>query len=181
MAVVQDPSHPTGVASTIEVDGKVDSDAQRARHRKANAAIQMRIAGATWDEIAEVVGYPDGARALAMVEGQLERELRHESKDAMRMMAGKRLERLLRSVWPKAIDPEHPDQLPAIGKAREIIGDHRKLFGLDAPTQIAVHSPAESEIAAWVATVVNHGKPALEEGDIFDLDDEDVTEVVEGA
>ena len=178
MAIIQDPTHPTGVTSTLEGP---DPDVVRARDRKANAAVQMRIAGASWDEIAEVIGYPSGRDALVATERALEKELRDLSKDSMRQMAGRRLERLLRGVWPKAINPEHPDQLPAIGKAREIIADHRKLFGLDAPTQVAIHSPAESEIAAWVSTVVNHGRPAIEEADIFDLDDDDVTEEVHDA
>lgn len=170
MAVVQDPSHPTGVTSTLE---GADPDVIRARDRKANAAVQMRIAGASWDEIAEVIGYPSGRDALVATERALEKELRDLSKDSMRQMAGRRLERLLRGVWPKAIDPDNPEQLPAVGKAREIIADHRKLFGLDAPTEIAVHAPTEQELANWVATVVNVGRPALEEADIFDIEAEE--------
>lgn len=170
MAVVQDPSHPTGVTSTLE---GADPDVVRARDRKANAAVQMRIAGASWDEIAEVIGYPSGRDALVATERALEKELRDLSKDSMRQMAGRRLERLLRGVWPKAIDPDNPEQLPAVGKAREIIADHRKLFGLDAPTEIAVHAPTEQELANWVATVVNVGRPALEEADIFDIEAEE--------
>lgn len=170
MALIQDPSHPTGVTSTITGP---DPELNRARDRKANAAVQMRIAGASWDEIAEVIGYPSGRDALVATERALEKELRELSKDGMRQMAGRRLERLLRGVWPKAIDPDNPEQLPAVGKAREIIADHRKLFGLDAPTEIAVHAPTEQELANWVATVVNVGRPALEEADIFDIEAEE--------
>ena len=163
---VQDKTNPTGVA----VIGDENSDAQRARNRKANAAVQMKIAGATWDEIAETLGYPSGRAALVATEQALERELRTESKDAMRAMAGKRLERMLRSVWPKAINSESPEQLPAVGRAREIIADHRKLFGLDAPTEFAVSAPAEAELQRWVAVVQQAEHPALDEADIFEID-----------
>src|SRR4051794_33818119 len=51
----QDSSDPTGVA---KVDATLDQRSlRRARARKANAAIQMKLAGATWDEVARALGY----------------------------------------------------------------------------------------------------------------------------
>jgi hypothetical protein len=166
MAIAQDSSDPTGVVT----DGANDKSALRARERKANAAIQLRVQGADWDTIAEVIGYPTGRAALVATERALEKEMNAESKDALRQLAAKRLDRLLRSVYPKAINPESPEHLPAIGRARELIADFRKLHGLDAPTEIAVHSPATSEIEDWVAGMVSVTKPRLEEDDIFDID-----------
>lgn len=170
--MAQDSSDPTGIVS----DNPRDKEVIRARDRKANAAIQLRIAGASWDEIAEALGFPTGRAALVATERALEKELRTESKDAMRAMANRRLERLLRAVWPKAVDEKHPEQLAAITKARELVSDHRRLFGLDAPTEIAVHSPSESEIEQWVARVTAATTPQLEEGDIFDIEAESETE-----
>src|SRR5580765_3180099 len=120
----------------------------RARSRKANAAIQMRLAGATWNEIAEALGYPSAWQALVSTEKALEKQLNTDDRDKMRRLAGARLERLLLAVWPKAIDPGHPDHLLAVSKAREIVDRHAKLFGLDAPTEIIVHNPSQTELEA---------------------------------
>ena len=87
-----------------------------------------------------------------------------------RLSPGKRLERLIRSVWTKAIDPENPDHLTAVDKARQLIDRHAKLYGLDAPTEFVVSSPAASELEKWVSTVINESRPALPEADIFDVE-----------
>ena len=73
----------------------------------------MKIAGAQWDEIAEVVGYPSARHAIYAVERALEKELHDDeaSRDKLRQLASKRLERLLRGCWAKAIDPENPEMV----------------------------------------------------------------------
>lgn len=169
MVQMQDSSDPTGVVST----NPRDNETLRARNRKANAALQLRVAGADWDDIAQVLGFPTGRQALVAVEKALEKELRDTSKEALRQMASKRLDRLLQAVWPKAINEDSPEQLPAVGKAREIIADFRKVHGLDAPTEISLHSPAQSEIEQWVSSLVATQVPQLEEADIFELDESD--------
>jgi hypothetical protein len=162
MTMAQDSSHPTGVTGNR-------TTALRARERKTNAALQMKLAGATWEEIADVIGYPTPRQALVAVERALERELKTEPSQAkMRALAGARLERLLRSCWSKAIDPAHPEHLVALAKAREIVDRHAKLYGLDAPTEVVVHNPTVHELEAWVATVVSETHPALPEYDIFE-------------
>ena len=163
----QDATDPTGVAV---VNASTDHvTISRARQRKANAAIQMRLGGARYDEIAEVLGFPTARQALVAVERTLEKELKASGdRDAMRRMAGARLERLLRGVWAKAIDPNHPDHLVAVQKARELVDRHAKLFGLDSPTEIVVHSPTASELEAWVSRVVAVGMPQVQEYDIID-------------
>lgn len=170
----QDSNDPTGVrddqprANGEPVAGK---EVQRARDRKANSAIQLRKAGASWEEIAEVLGFPTGRAALVATERALEKELQtEESKSFMRTMAGQRLDRMLRAVYPKAIDPEHPDQFAAIDRARALVADHRKLYGLDAPTEMVVHNPNQSEIEKWVSEVLSAQSPEVQEADIFDVE-----------
>lgn len=167
----QDSTDPTGVAAT----GGDKKAVERARDRKANAAIQMKVNGSDYDEIAEVLGFPTARAALIAIEGALEKELHDEpSRRAMRGIASRRLERLLKSVWPKATDPEHPDHLVALTKTREIVLQWSKLHGLEAPAELVMHSPAASEIESWVADMVGTTVPQLEEASIFD--DEDVVE-----
>lgn len=170
----QDSSDPTGVSG--DRDSK---QLKRARERKQNAALQMKIAGATWQEIAEVMGYPTARQALVAVEKALETQLKSENNQAkMRTLAGQRLERLLRSAWPKAINPEHPEHLVALTKVREVLRDHVTLYGLAAPSEVVVHSPTATEIERWVAQVVSASAPQIAEYDIFEgelvePDDED--------
>lgn len=175
----QDSTDPTGVAGQaggnhpggVVVNG---NNVGRARTRKANAAIQMRLGGATWSEIAIALGFPTPRTALVATEKALEKELRsHGDRDALRALAGARLDRLLRGVWPKAINDEHPEQMVAVGKSRELIADYRKLFGLDAPVEVVVHNPTLTELEAWVARVAIAAGPTVVEYDIIDGDEVD--------
>lgn len=164
----QDPNEPSGISDDSEKGGSMVS---RARNRKANAALQLRIAGASWSEIAESLGYPTPRAALVATEKALEKELKtEESQTAMRSLAGKRLERILRGVWSKAIDPKNPEHLLAADKARLLIDRHAKLYGLDAPTEVVVSNPSQVELERWVATVVQAQQPGLDEADIFDAE-----------
>jgi len=173
----QDSNDPTGVASDRKPGAGVDN-APRARQRKTHAAIQMKLAGATWAEIAMTLGYPTPRQALVAVEKQLEKELQSNGdRDAMRRLAGARLERLLRSAWPTAVDEKAPDRFVALSKCRELVADHRKLFGLDAPTEMIVHSPTQTQIEEWVAQITLLRDPPVEEYDIIDgevVDDREI-------
>ena len=173
----QDSSDPTGVRS----DSLSRNTQSRARLRKANAAVALRLSGATWGEIAEALGYPTARQALVATEKALERQLRDTDREAMRRIAGARLERLLLGVWGKAIDPQNVEHLVAVGKAREVIDRHAKLFGLDAPTEIVVHNPTQTELEAWVTQVARIRMPQVEEYDILEGDVvEDQPEALEG-
>lgn len=169
----QDSGDPSGVRGrTSGGTGANGNSVARSRHRKANAAIQMRLGGATWAEIAQVLGYPTPRTALVAVEKALERELSTQGdREQMRRLAGARMERLLRGIWPKAVDSDHPEHLIAATKAREVIAQHSKLFGLDAPTEVIVHSPTLAEIEDWVAKVVAVRGPDVEEFDIIDAEE----------
>ena len=164
--IEQNSEDPTGVSS----DNDAHSNLVRARSRKANAALSLALAGASWPEIAEAVGYPTPRLALVAVEQALEKRLDEQDKAKMRTLAGARLERILRSVWAKAIDPDNPEQMIAIGRAREIIADHRRLFGLDAPAEIIVHQPTRTELEQWVARVTALDAPTVKEADVLDVE-----------
>lgn len=157
--------------------------AKRSRERKANAALQMRLSGATWEDIAQVLGYPTPRAASVAYESALEAELHEEHSQAkMRNLAGKRLERIMRACWSKAIDPDHPEQLQAASKVREILQTHARIYGLEAPTQMVISSPTQNELETWVSRVTANAAPALEESDIFaDTVDAEVLEDVEDA
>lgn len=157
----QNSADPSGVSGT-------GNKTTIARARKADAAVQLRIAGASWSEIATTLGYPTPRQALVSTERALQRQLQEgDSREQMRRMAGARLDRLLRSVWAKAVNPADPEHLLAVTKAREIVDRQAKLYGLDAPTEVIVHNPTATEIEAWVAKVVSVGAPPVPEYDII--------------
>lgn len=178
MQHVQDPTDPTGVA---DLTPRGNSEVTRARTRKAHAAIELRREGADWEEVAQVLGFPTGRAALVATEKALEKDLQtEESRAFMRSLAGQRLDRMLKAMWPKAINPEHPEQYSALDRVRAIITDQRKLYGLDAPTEMVVHNPSAAELEKWVSAVVNQGAPELAEGDIFDIEIVDDGSVLNG-
>lgn len=170
----QDPTEPTGIK---DLTPKGNSEVSRAVNRKANAALELAMAGYSWDDIAGSLGYPNASTAQAAVERALERGLfTEDSQKALRNLASKRLERLNRAVWSHAINPDDPDLYAAQSQARANIDRWIKLHGLDAPQQHVVTSPSASELERWVATVLAQRDPALEEPDIFELDPADYSE-----
>lgn len=171
MPTEQDPTDPTGVSGS---GGKMEI--ANARQRKSDAALALRTAGSTWDEIASLLGYPSGRHALVAIEGALKRRLNELDRDKLRVLASDRLESLLRSSWSKAHTQDSPEHLAAVGKSREVIADFRKLWGLDAPTEVIIATPTQQELDTWVAKVVGHQMPAVQEFDIVEgeiIDDGD--------
>jgi hypothetical protein len=127
-----------------------------AEARTSSAALALRLAGATYDEVADALGLPSAENARDLTERALaaRADLDRNGRDRLRAENGARLERLMRGVWQKAIDPEHPDHLVAVRVARELVDRHCKLYGLDAPSELIVHAPTAAEIDAWVAGMV---------------------------
>lgn len=164
----QDSEDPTGI---VDHTPRGNSDVHRARERKAHAALQLSLSGATWDEIAEHLGFPDARRARVAAELALEDGLfTDSSQERMRALASKRLERLIRAVWGKAINTESPEQLAAAREARAIIMDHAKMNGFIAPQQVTITNPSATELESWVAKAIAAKTPELEEADIFEVE-----------
>jgi hypothetical protein len=179
MVMQQDSSDETGVAVR---GGANKGAARRARSRKANAALALKVEGATYEQIAETLGFPTARAALVAVERALEDHLAHDlDRDKLRTLAGQRLDALLRSVWPKATNEDAPEHLAAAGRAREIVQDFRRLHGLDAPTEVTVTTPTTGEIEAWVAEVMSVRVPPVQEMDILALDSSEFSEVADDA
>jgi hypothetical protein len=167
MATRQDRSGPGGVADARPQQDGNDAIAQR--RRKADAALSMSLSGATWGEIAEVLGFATPRQARAATEKALVRQLeRDDDREKMRARAGAQLQRLLRGVWNKAINPADPEQMVAISRSREILADFNKLYGLNAPTELMVHSPSQSELEDWVLRMTATLIPTVVEPDIFE-------------
>ena len=153
--------------------------------RQNAAALALRLAGAGYDEVADALGLSNASVARAMAEEALEARAWDNvaGRDRMRAENGARLERLLRSVWSKATQPDHPEHLAAIKVAKEVIDRHCKLYGLDAPTEVVIHTPTANEIDQWVANMIGATvAPMLAmEADIIDVDEVLSEEALDGA
>lgn len=121
--------------------------------RQSGAAVTLRLAGASFEEIAETLNLIDARQARSFVITNLAARVTDDSRDTLRVEESARLERLLRSVWPKATNPADAEHLPAAKIALAVIDRHARLNGLDAPTEVLVHNPTAREIDAWVAVV----------------------------
>ena len=132
------------------------------RPSRQEAAVALRIAGATYSEIARTLAYSSPTHARQGVERALANSVGEDDREQMRFIEGRRLERLLRGLWKKATDEEGDEQLAAARTALAVIDRHAKLYGLDAPTVHAVYSPTQTEMEQWLAGVaeqVREGQP----------------------
>lgn len=141
---------------------------------EAGAAAALRMDGYTFEEIARILGV-EPHRAKNLVDDYLSHiaasDVGERDRAALRRREDMRLDRLLYSVWAKALDEEHPEQLGAIRIALAISERMSKLHGLDAPQEVIVHSPTTAEIDNWVASVArvahDHG---VVEAEVVDAD-----------
>lgn len=130
-------------------------DVSRTNGQRPRSAVALRLAGAPYGDIAEALGYASSHEARHAVEKELALASEDEQGRAvLRGEAAARLERLMRSVWSKAIDPNDPEHLPAVRVAMSLVDRHIRLLGLDAPTEVIVHTPTTTEIDAWVAEML---------------------------
>jgi hypothetical protein len=96
----------------------------------AMRALELRKAGATYEAIAQMMGYSSKSTAFNAVNRLMTSTKREGSREAFEMEL-RRLDDLLMALWPAARQGE----LPAIDRTLRIMESRRKLLGLDAPVQ----------------------------------------------
>ena len=113
---------------------------------RSQSALALRLSGASYTDIAKVCNYSSAFHARQAVEKVLAASADSpEDRDKMRVLTDRRLNRLLQSVMGKAVDPKDPNHLAYNARALALIDRTAKLWGVDAPVQVAV-SPADSYI-----------------------------------
>jgi hypothetical protein len=140
--------------------------------RTGAAAVQLRVSGASYSDIALTLGLRNARTALTMVtkELALQGEGEDDARDRLRNEESARLMHLLGPVMTRASDVMDPEHLAAVRTAVTIIDRRIKLLGLDAPTEITIHTPTQTELDNWVTAMVVEAMPnaALEEPDIIE-------------
>lgn len=156
------------------MEAKIGSEADvRAAERmpmsRAISAKNLRLAGATFAEIAEVLSLDSAAQARVVVEKQLAAALDDDSnKDLLRQQMSLTLDAFIKSVYPKATDAKNPDQLAYLSAAYKIADRKIKLHGLDSP-QVTPKGPSDDQLQQLARVVaVANGMQDVIEGDPFD-------------
>jgi len=148
---------------------------------KERKALELRRAGVGYDEIAQAVGYANGSGAYRAVQRAMKRTLREAGAEEIRDQELDRLDRMQRSVWPRAIQGD----LPAVGAVLRIMERRSRMLGLDAPVTatIAVEhfdgQTVDAEVQRIMATLQGQ-KPKAIESTIVDaeiVEDEQQTDM----
>lgn len=139
---------------------------------RAAAALQLRIDGAGWGDIAKVLDFDTPADARLAVENALALEAKStEEIEHIRFLEARRMERILSSLMRRATNPKDPDHLAYARTAMVVIDRHTKLYGADAPQQLNVtYNPAAGQIEQWVSMMARQVHGEIEEADILDVE-----------
>lgn len=125
LPVRMDTPRTTSVAG----GGNLSSD-EADKAEKARKAMEMRAAGATYAQIAKRLGYAGPGPVYGLLKRYLDR-VHVEGVAEMRLVQLDRLHTMLMSVWPKVVDPSHPQSLQALDRALSVTDRITRLYGLE--------------------------------------------------
>lgn len=164
---VNPPADLVQAGKEIEKVGEKETPKNRSA-----AALQLRIDGAGWGDIAKVLEFDTPADARNAVEAALAQEAKSsEDIEQIRFLEARRMERILTSLMRRATNPKDPDHLAYARTAMVVIDRHTKLYGADAPQQLNVtYNPAAGQIEQWVAAMARQVHGEIQEADILDVE-----------
>lgn len=151
--------------------------------QRATAAVRLRLDGANLEEIAEVLGYANGAAAQsAIVDKIASTGVELDDIKTLRALQVGRLEKLLKSAMPKAVDAKYDDGTKALGAGESqteymrivisLVDNISTLTGAKAPQRVEVSTPKDQELADWVRSMARAhlGQEAAIEADPMELE-----------
>lgn len=147
-------------------------------HDRVRAALALWTAGATYGDIATQLQLKSPAVAMLAIERALSEQVDDNmDRTKLRRRMSLTLDRFLKAVTPKAIDPNHPEQLAAVRAALAIVDRYSKLNGLDAPVEVNVNMPGSDEFQRFVElAALGAGMEVPIEADVFDFEDAEVVD-----
>lgn len=98
---------------------------------KEQQALDLHLAGVTFDRIAEQLGYQGRGQAWRAVHRLLARN-ESEGVEHLKASKGAQLDRLMVAIMPAALRGEPK----AVSEARRLNESYRRLFGLDSPIKV---------------------------------------------
>ena len=143
---------------------------------RAASALQLRIDGAAFSDIAKVLEFKDAREAQAAVERALSSEYRAPNEiEQVRALQSKRIDRILYSLMRRATNPKDPDHLAYATRALAAIKQQTELEGAAAATKVDItYNPTAQQLEQWASQVVSKMHGPINEGDIIDVEYEEV-------
>lgn len=142
---------------------------------RAAAALQLRIDGAGFGDIAKVLEFKDAKEARDAVERALASE--YQSPDRIEQVRGlqsRRIDRILMSLMKRATNPKDPDHLAYANRALAAIKQQTDLEGAAAPARVDItYNPSAQQLEQWVQAVTARQHGVIEEGNIIDVEFEE--------
>lgn len=155
-----------------EADEKI-TDISGVPETRKKAVVRLKLAGATFQQIAEVEGFASAHIARKVMEEALAATV-DELKDVpyLRALHTARLERLLTATSARAMDNKDAEQLAFTRTSLSLIDRLIKLQGADAPQRLEVYTPGQQAREEWLRRAVAAVSPGdlEEEEDIIDAE-----------
>lgn len=123
-----------------------------AAERRAQA-LELRKAGATYEQIAQRLGYADRANAYRAVHTALKEITAEPAKEVIKLEL-ERLDAMLLGLWPDA----RKGKPEAVDRVLRVMERRSKLLGLDSPVRadVSVHQTDATDTA--LAEILNEAK-----------------------
>lgn len=154
---------------------RLEAGKEIAPHIPANrsaAALQLRIDGAGFGDIAKVLGLASPAEARRMVDKALaDIPTDMEDVERIRDLESRRIERILISLMKRGTNPKDPDHLAYARTALAAIKQQTDLYGAAMPTKVDIsYNPSAQQLEEWVGKIAASAHKNVVEGDIIDVE-----------
>ena len=116
--------------------------------QRQQRALELRMAGRTWQEIADNLGYTNHTGAIAAVKTALAKTL-EEPAAHYRALTLERLSKIIQVHWPLMLQADPTSTRLCL----QAIKDTRELLGLDSPTKYEHSGPDGGPIRQEVLTL----------------------------
>lgn len=175
------------VAQEAAAREKAEAEAQKLREKAAAQRlaqiVNLHIGGMSLAEIGAEIG-ATADEVDRMLQNDAQRYVR--SQPALRVyvrnFVSKHYADMLEVNLPIALDPTHAEKLDHQDRNIKILDKMARLHGAEAPIQSEVKvEQAPEAIDRIVAALASQGGLSTYDADVFDLDEDDVTEVIEDA
>lgn len=154
---------------------RLEAGKEIAPHVPANrtaAALQLRIDGAGFADIAKVLQLASPAEARRLVDKALaEIPTDMNEVERIRDLESRRIERILISLMKRGTNPKDPDHLAYARTALAAIKQQTDLHGAAMPTKVDItYNPSAQQLEKWVGQITAQAHAGVVEGDILDVE-----------